>query len=282
MCEPLVRAYTFYNRSIRSQTGISVMEADWDNLLILDGCRYDLFRRLNTIDGELQSAISKGSSTYGFLRHNFADQQFGDTVYVSANPQVVKHNVYKNFYSNIQVWEEAWDEELDTVPPGPVVDATLRAAERYPDKRLIAHFIQPHYPFIGERGRQISQRGILNTDIKTTHIWSQLRYGQVEKRTVWKAYEENLELTLPHVETLIEGLTGKTVVTADHGNMFGKWGVHGHPRNTYLQGLVKVPWLIVNNDERRQIVRERITDSGSEPKQNNEIVEDRLADLGYL
>jgi hypothetical protein len=31
-----------------------------------------------------------------------------------------------------------------------MVEATLEAAAAYPDKRLVAHFVQPHYPFLDE------------------------------------------------------------------------------------------------------------------------------------
>lgn len=32
----------------------NVMNQDWDNLIILDGCRYDLFEEINTISGDLE------------------------------------------------------------------------------------------------------------------------------------------------------------------------------------------------------------------------------------
>jgi len=30
----------------------NVMDKDWDNLIILDACRYDIFKDVNFIDGE--------------------------------------------------------------------------------------------------------------------------------------------------------------------------------------------------------------------------------------
>lgn len=35
---------------------------------------------------------------------------------------------------------------------------------------------------------------------------------------------------LDEVETVIENLLGKVVVTSDHGNGMGEWGVYAHPR----------------------------------------------------
>lgn len=34
--------------------------------------------------------------------------------------------------------------------PDPVVEAAIAAHEAYPSKRLVAHFMQPHRPFVGE------------------------------------------------------------------------------------------------------------------------------------
>ena len=36
------------------------MKEDWDNLVILDACRYDMFKKLNTINGKLEYKISIG------------------------------------------------------------------------------------------------------------------------------------------------------------------------------------------------------------------------------
>jgi len=36
------------------------MEEDWNNLIILDGCRYDIFKELNTLKGDLNQAINYG------------------------------------------------------------------------------------------------------------------------------------------------------------------------------------------------------------------------------
>jgi hypothetical protein len=37
----------FYQLRIRRRNGTSVISRDWDNLLILDACRYDTFRKEN-------------------------------------------------------------------------------------------------------------------------------------------------------------------------------------------------------------------------------------------
>jgi hypothetical protein len=280
LCKPLVHANTVYNRRLRGRSGIRVMERDWDNLVILDGCRYDTFERLNTIDGGLTAVVSGGSSSDEFVRHNFRGDTFYDTVYVSANPYVVREGVAGNFYDDLELWQTDWDEDLRTVRPETVADAALEAHERHPHKRLIVHFMQPHFPFIGEFGRTIDQRGILEDDSDSINVWEQLRHGRLDRPTVRRAYEENLELVLPHVERLVEGLNGTSAVTADHGNGFGRLGVHGHPTGVFLRCLVEVPWLRVPGESPRRIetADARLEESAA----STTGIEGRLADLGYL
>ena len=47
------------------------MKEDWDNLIVLDACRYDMFKEINTIKGNLERGISRGSATSQFLIENF-------------------------------------------------------------------------------------------------------------------------------------------------------------------------------------------------------------------
>lgn len=62
------------------------MQADWDTLVILDACRYDMFEEINETEGELEHRYSRGSCTPDFIRENFPEGEFHDTVYVTANP----------------------------------------------------------------------------------------------------------------------------------------------------------------------------------------------------
>jgi len=39
---------------------------------------------------------------------------------------------------------------------------------------------------------------------------------------VWEAYNENLDIVLTEIEALLDELDGKSVITADHGNLVGE------------------------------------------------------------
>jgi hypothetical protein len=261
------------------------MSQDWDNLLILDACRYDMFRRLNPLGGDLRPVVSKGSTTVEFLRKNFEADQYADAVYVSANPHVQNHGVDEKFFDRLRLWETHWDEDLSTVPPDAVVDASVDIHERHPHKRLIIHFIQPHYPFIGETGCAIEHGtvtgdGLIYDEREVADVWTKLERGAVTRERVWEAYLENLELLFPHVETLTERLDGKTVVTSDHGNALGEWGLYGHPGGRYLSALVKVPWLVIDGGPRRRI--EAGTTRATTVDTNvDERLGERFENLGY-
>lgn len=290
-----------YFRYLARNDGIAVVDEDWDNLLILDACRYDMFADDNTIEGELSSRISRGSNTQEFLERNFGDGEFHDIVYVTANPQV-DVRLDAPFHAVVSVWRDAWDDEFNTVLPEAMVEATLRAQEKYPNKRIISHFVQPHYPFVGERGQalfekqagiELSRRMATGEAAESDHlnVWDLLQRGEVDERDVWEAYRENLRVVLPAVQRLVDELSGRTVVTADHGNLVGEYPhpcpvplkMYGHPPGVYAENLVKVPWLVVEGQKRRTVVAEAATARATQS--TDEDVDEataRLRDLGYL
>lgn len=266
--------------------GYDLAEEEWDVLVLLDGCRYDAFSEISWLDGELEPKISPASESWEFLRSNFAGRTFHDTVYVTANPHWYKLDD-GTFHHVVDLLAEAWDPEHETVLPGSVVEHALRARDRFPRKRLIVHFMQPHFPFIGERGRTLDHKGI-SKDVdgggldEAFNIWTAVELGKLPLDDVVAAYEENLELVLPHVETLLEELPGTKVVTADHGNLLGERlapipvRAYGHPRGLRVPDLVTVPWLTVPGEPIPAV---------SEPpptrRYDAAIADDRLKALGY-
>lgn len=266
--------------------GIAVMEEDWDNLLILDGCRYDLYEDRTWLGGTLQRRISSGSDSWEFLQANFGDGTYHDTVYVTSNPHAYKlpDDV---FHRVVNLLDDRWDPELQTVLPEDVAAAAVTAHEEYPNKRLLVHFMQPHFPFIGETGRRLDQGGIvMHVDDHDGEqmIWSKMRYGLVDEDLTLEAYRENLDIVLAVVEDLLEDLDGKTVVSSDHGNMVGDrlWPIpvrgYGHPRGFHAPQLLEIPWEVLEADDRRSV---RADPPKSVRGPDDDVVKRRLQDLGY-
>lgn len=273
------------------------MEEDWDNLIILDACRYDQFEMLNTIPGRLEARTSLGSATLEFMMENFDGSAHYDTVYVTANPMYLYEedaDIDDAFYRVVDVWRSNWDGQYHTVHPEKMVEATLEAYERYPDKRLISHFIQPHYPFIGDAaneighhaGNKLAYRSALGKETEEIDptVWELLEEGRVDERTVRRAYDENLEIVLSYVEELVDEFPEKTVVTSDHGNLIGERvapfgrSMYGHPPNVYTDELRKVPWLVVEGETRKEVRSDTPAEADDE---KSELVAERLAHLGY-
>jgi len=280
--------------NVLPKSGIHLPDEEWDNLVILDACRYDMFKQQSDIDGNLTKRTSKGSNTPEFLKSNLKGRDFSDTVYVTANPQVNVH-LTDEFFKVINVWEEHWDEERDTVLPNVVTKETIKAYEEYPNKRLISHFIQPHYPFIGKVGQdnlethsgmELSKRMATGKDEYRDQksIWEQLYEGTVQMDAVWDAYKENLDIALVEVECLVDVFEEYTVVTSDHGNALGEraWPfptkIYGHPLGVRIPALTQIPWLITNEKKRKEITSGK--PSQADTDHHSEVV-NRLQDLGY-
>lgn len=259
--------------------GDYVMNQDWDNLVILDACRYDIFEDVVSpqIDGELQRFKSRGTHTGEFIRQNFKGKEFLDTVYVSSNPNPSEFNA--RFYDVISVWDKGWDDDLHTVPPDVMTEVTLEAATDYPNKRILTHYLQPHYPFIGKLGKNFHAKYGYTDLSKNNNMWTKMRRGEVSKAAAWEAYVENLEILLPYIKDLIDEFVGRTVLSSDHGNAFGEYGVYGHPPRAYIPCLQQVPWFIVDSKDRKKIVpgKRSVT-----TKTDSENLNERLADLGYV
>lgn len=268
---------------LKSHRGIRVMDEDWDNLIILDACRYDEFVSQYPHDGNLRAVQSPASATPSWLSKNFEDRQFPDTIYISGNPNLA--NINSRFFEIAQLWETDWDDELNTAHPEAVANRAVEIAQNHPCKRLIIHFVQPHVPFIGEKGRKLEQSGftgggVIRNERESEPVYSQLANGKISAERVREAYVENLKLTFPHIERLVTNLAGRTVITSDHGESFGEWGIYGHPDGVFIDCLVTVPWMVHEDGPRKKIEPGEETVSTEESAEN--IVNSRLKDLGYV
>ena len=277
-----------YNRR-----GVDVFEEDWDNLLILDACRFDTFAEIAAqidLPGHLESRQSRGACTMEFLRGNVDGQTLDDTVYVSGTTMMYRESVFKDqltvdFHDIVDVWEDSIDVGEWGIRPATMADETRGVLDRYPNKRIVAHFIQPHIPFIGETADEYGD-AIGNT------IWRDCFDGssEVSEDVIRRAYRENAEIVMQEVKSLLTELPGKTVITADHGQYLGDRSFpvpikeYGHPNGIYADALVKVPWHVYTDGERREIIPE---DTGGtyDQRQSDDLDEkarNHLQELGYL
>jgi hypothetical protein len=291
----------WYTLTSRWPLGTHVYDEDWDLLVILDACRVDVlesvadeYEFIETVD----SRWSVGSHSHEWLTQTFSEDyadEIANTAYVSGNGHTHETFVEREYPPDETVpfcwpnwrtvgtedfgqldmlWETAHQDELG-VPPRAITDRTVEVARESDYDRLIAHYMQPHIPYIA---------GALAEDRSPTDIeakgWKLLESGDADHDEVWQLYEDNLRLVLDEVKLLLENVDAENVVvTADHGNAFGEYTIHGHPEGMLLPCVKTVPWV-----ETQASDEHTFEPTGSDVRQEREKtnIEDHLTDLGYL
>jgi hypothetical protein len=237
------------------------------------------------------------------------------TVYISANPFIGNSNDLRHkslthfkasdhFYKIIDAWKTNWDDDFGTVLPNAVNQVALRALEDYPDKRLILHYMQPHFPYIALGKTEVRRPAMVS--IMAGYVRGGLvrvfgsdlgnRIGKIvapnhEEWTAKKigvdrlrqAYEYNLRVVLESVSSMLQYVNGKVVITSDHGELLGEEGKLGHPQKfKRLPQQTEVPWLEVTSIS--SIIR-HLPQSLKNPnylsEEDDRLVKNRLNALGY-
>jgi hypothetical protein len=267
--------------------GTNVFEREWDVLVVLDACRADLLQSVATegdLLGDVGEMRSVGSSSSEWLENTFEGHpETARTVMVTGNTWTDRYLDASAFAALDEVWKYAWDDQLGTVPASAVTDRAIAMAQRREPNRLIVHYMQPHHPFVADP--IAGDEGMARTGDHSSgaNPWVLLRRGEISVERVWTAYEATLRGVLPEVATLVEHVEGRVAVTADHGNLFGEWGLYGHPMHTPVPALLAVPWAETTGEGRSY-------DPTLEPPEQLPVTRvhgaetdtDRLEALGYL
>ncbi|MCG2782451.1 MAG: hypothetical protein L6243_02550 [Candidatus Altiarchaeales archaeon] len=229
-----------------SPDGLKVLDEEWDYLILLDGCRFDTFEEISDISGDLKKVRSFGSSTICWLAENFKDY-YEDIVYVSATPAVSRKVFHgftgtDHFFEVIDAWRNS-DKEFKVTLPDEVTRQALNTIKKYPDKRVIIHYEQPHIPYVGKtRILRSDDYDNYNENLSRIKIW--------DNELIQRAYRDNLRLVLGEVKKLISAMEPgkKIVITGDHGDHLGKIPFSLHPHHIHLGMLIDVPWLNVDKE----------------------------------
>jgi hypothetical protein len=230
-----------------SQHSEDLLEKEFDNLIIIDACRHDLFEE---VEGKTDYRITKESHSRGFIRENFSDGDYTDFVVITANPffhedkfeQLTDRKIHDVFHEVFRTFETEWDEEACTVRPESIVKNLRTAQKLFPDKRKIVWFIQPHYPFLNSRLKTKDDlKSYSKPGERENNVWIEAEKGKYNQKDLWEPYRKNLEFVLTYVEKCQDILPGDTLLTSDHGNLVGENGLYGHPLGMKVKGVRKVP-----------------------------------------
>lgn len=270
----------------RKNDGFFILKEEWDNLIILDACRYDFFQYFYTkkkFNGRLEKKISRGTHTIDFLKNNFQKEYYDDIIYITSTPYVDLYCKEK-FYKIISVWKDGWAKKHFTVLPETMYNYTIKTLMKYPNKKLIIHFIQPHYPYIGYSLNQIKEnlkkKFKINSPKNDSYYFEEINFKKslfsiymnkffavVEQNFHLKAYMENLRKVLNVALKLLNVLPGTTVISTDHGEAFGEplhrflpIKFYGHTNGIRIPSLKEIPWLTVKADEKDPSIRTQLTE----------------------
>jgi hypothetical protein len=119
-------------------------------------------------------------------------------------------------------------------------------------------------------------------------------YGKAGLR---ETYKRNLEIVVVEVLRLLNDLSGKIVITSDHGELLGEGRCYGHWKGSSNPYLIEIPWLILRkqsdsmptlNPKRRKekgemkdMEQEAFVGEKTDEKNQGKIMK-KLRDLGYL
>jgi len=266
--------------------GVNVFDREWDILVILDGARVDTMIAAAAdrpwIE-DLQTISSVGGMSSTWLRRTFLPRrdQLSDVAYITANPNTKwlfdEEPIDRDDFGAVdELWANAWDDDLGTVPARAVTDRVIAAHAEAEHEKVIGHYMQPHFPSIPDPiGSDISK-----SDLSWENsAWNQLKRGEISRERVMESFRANLDYVLDDVELLIENVDGAVAITSDHGNAAGEWGYFGH-YDWPVKSIQEVPWIMVQATDSGNYDTELESNQRHQPLPDAS-VERRLEMLGY-
>lgn len=188
------------------------------------------------MSGELHKVWSPACHTYDWIRKTINGYYPNITV-IGGHPLFNSKGVPVHGWTAtehfspeniIDVWDFGYSDELGTIDPNAVVEATLEHTDR---EKLLIWFLQPHCPYIGRK--KLTKfyphaRGNLNRDLRYW-IEGQLERGEITADELWVAYRDNLLAVFESVKRLTGIFSDDIIITADHGELLGEDGKFFHP-----------------------------------------------------
>ena len=289
----------WYTYTSRRPIGQNVYESDWDLLIVLDACRVDVLEAvaddydfIDSIDRVLSVGSHSREWLTGTFRRTWRDE-IAHTAMITGNghtksvffddelpPKETVPFCWPNWdvvsadsFARLEMlWQDEHPEGYG-VPPRPITDRMIDISRDEDHERLIAHFMQPHIPYIAEA---------MWDDRKPTEAesrgWKYLKSGNIDDESHWQLYEANLRLVLDEIEILLKNVDAEQVViTADHGNAFGEFGAYGHPEGFLHPNVKVIPWVETSATDTESYTPSYDPQVGVETS-----VEQHLEAMGYL
>ena len=237
-----------------------IQSFDWKTLIILDACRYDIFKQniYDYLNGLLMPVLSPSCETRHWLKTIWVSKPWKNVVYISSNPFANKRTL-RTVAKVHEVWRYNWIDNYTATDPSTLSEAfrieilRLNLSGKSENMRFVLHYMKPHAPY--KNFTKILRKHVpeydafLANNIGNTAIMLSILYELFEEKDavdafLKKLYIENLKWVLEEVSKIIDKLPKPIVITADHGELLGEYNLYFHPKINLPQ-LRIVPWFII-------------------------------------
>lgn len=226
-------------------------------LIVLDACRHDA---LNEVADEffneprVKPVLGGARNTFEWGKYAWNDGEY-ETRYLSGaapindldreerrNEIMMLYDGYvPSEHMNIrEVFQEIWVE--GEIPPEKMTEIAIEENK----EKMVVHYYQPHAPFVGEKKTEDFLDESLGDKDHTldNKMWNKVEEGKINDEELWELYMSNLRRVLISVKELLEETNyDNIVITSDHGEALGEYGVYGHPKHVDHPKVRVVPWM---------------------------------------
>jgi len=226
-------------------------------LIVLDDARYDVFENvhLRYLKGVLHKAVVPPPHTYGWLPRVFSLPEFNNVRIFYASIVIETHDIrIKDFVPrsrDIEVYavKPKKLKYLKTVLPNEVNEVVRNIGL---SGRDIVWYAQPHFPWICdiELSSLLMHEVLIHDFVPPDTVGNALKRHDIRRERILKAYYCNMEVALRGIKELLEYIHesrlryNRIVITSDHGEMLGEYGLYLHQEYDLPQ-LTIVPWFEV-------------------------------------
>ncbi|WP_262342802.1 alkaline phosphatase family protein [Haloplanus rubicundus] len=294
-----------------STIGTNVFDREWDALIVLDTARVDALREVaDEYDfiTDVDSIWSTGGASAEWLARTFDEahaEEIRETAFLSAQShiqEVLDTKVHETDssrplpFKTLRLMPSVDIDELDkaeylfkfetvgeegpfghteaNTPPRYATDRGIAVGRQRDPDRLMIQYHQPHTPWF-------SQALAEDRELKYhEYDWWNYYYDTGDTDRIWEAYMSDLRYVLDEIEILLNNLDAeRVVITADHGEAFGEYGVLGHKLGSVHPKVRKVPWIETSAVDHE--THEPTVEEPDRSKMSREELDHKLEALGY-